>query len=104
MLSVAYANRRQRQSRGVRVHWGPDRWRLYGLAVTILLLCSLAVGGTFTTVLLLQMPRQQEMQMPLLREQDARRQAQEAQRQAEAATQRALRDAEATRRVGVNDP
>src|SRR3712207_4263138 len=33
MLSLAHAGRAQRRIRGAGVEWGPDRWRLYGLAL-----------------------------------------------------------------------
>src|SRR5918998_1078832 len=34
MVTLADASRAERRIRGADVEWGPDRWRLYGLALT----------------------------------------------------------------------
>ena len=61
------------------------RWRLAAFILGVLLLCSLATGGTLVTMLMIQLPEQRQMQQVVLFEQQARRAAEAAQRQAEAA-------------------
>jgi hypothetical protein len=53
------------------------RWRLATIALGILLACSLACGGTFTSVLVLQLEERDEI------ERNARMQAEAAQQQAD---------------------
>jgi hypothetical protein len=93
-MNEQYTDRNSLLERSVR------RWRLVSFILAVLLICSVAIGGTFVAVLLMQLPHQNEMQMLLLREQDSRRQAEQAKQRAE----QALREAEAAKRNAVNDP
>jgi hypothetical protein len=82
------------------------RWRLVSVALAILLACSLACGGTFTTLLLMHLPDLREMEMLRQQQLVEREQAEEARMQAERARQRAeqtLREAENAKRV-FQDP
>ncbi len=76
-MSEFFLERIERLERSVR------RWRLVSVALGILLACSVACGGTFTTVLLMshadQRAREEEAMM---RVEEAREQAEQAVREA----------------------
>jgi hypothetical protein len=61
------------------------RWRLATFMLGILLLCTLATGGTIIAMLMSQLSGQRHMDLILLSEQNARRQAELAQQKAESA-------------------
>lgn len=62
------------------------RWRLACFALAIIVVSMLAIGGTFGTLILIDLPpARAEMQMLRAQEQAARAQAEAAQRQAEEA-------------------
>jgi hypothetical protein len=71
------------------------------LVLGILLVCTLATGGTVVTMLMLQLPERQEMDMMMMREQEARNQADVARQEAEVARQEAEA---ARRRNGADGP
>jgi hypothetical protein len=58
------------------------RWRLACLALTLVVVSLLAIGGTFGVVLMLDGSNRREIEMALDREQAARAQADEAMREA----------------------
>jgi hypothetical protein len=95
----------ERLTRSVR------RWRLATLVLGVLLLCTLATGGTLVAMLMFQLSGQRHMDLILFAEQQARRQAEQAQQHAEAARldaeeamRRLQRELEAARKNGENGP
>jgi hypothetical protein len=75
--------RLERAERAVR------RWRLLSFALGVLLLCSLATGGTLVAMLMMQLPERDEMDHLMMRELEARNQADVARQEAEVARQEA---------------
>jgi hypothetical protein len=99
MNEAALAGQIERLTRSVRL------WRLATFILGVVLVCSFATGGTLVTMLMFQLPEQQQLEQVLLHEQHARRQAEKAQQDAEAARraveaalQQAQRELEAARR------
>jgi hypothetical protein len=98
-MSEFFLQRIEKLERSVR------RWRLVSVVLAILLTCSLACGGTFTTVLLMHRPHQRQVNILELEmgERDRVEQAmQEARMQADLAreqAEQALREAEAAKQV-----
>ena len=64
---------------------GLRRWRLATFVLGLLLICSIAVGGTMNLLLMLELPRREEIMMERERAEDALREAQQAQQRAEQA-------------------
>lgn len=89
MNETVLADQIERLARSVR------RWRLATFILGVLLLCSVATGGTFVTMLMMQLPEQHRMQQILLEEQHARRQAEAARLDAEEARRLLQRELEA---------
>jgi len=56
------------------------RWRLVSFVLAVLLVCALAVGGTFVVVLMVQAPDRREMQLLMERERAMRERAEQAER------------------------
>ena len=92
MNESVLAGQVERLARSVR------RWRLATFILGVLLLCSLAIGGTFVTMLIVRLPERPDIQQVLLHEQQARRQAEQAQREAEVARRRLEQELEAARK------
>jgi hypothetical protein len=90
------------------------RWRLATFVLAILLVCSIAIGGTMSLMTMLQLPDRREMLMIREEERAMREQAEAARREALAAAERekqarqqaeqALREAEAARKQGGDGP
>lgn len=77
----------------------------------VLFVCSLTTGGTVVTLLMLQLPERQEMDLMMMQEQRARQEADVARQEAEVARQaadearrRLERELEAARKNAENGP
>jgi hypothetical protein len=94
MNEAVLASRVEQLERSVR------RWRLATLVFAVLFLCTLATGGTLVTMLMIQLPEQQHMEVLMMQERDARQQAEAARQDAEEARRRL----EVAKKNGENGP
>ncbi len=79
MNEAVLASRIERLERSV------PRWRLATFVFAVLFFSSLATGGTLVTMLMVHLPQQEDMEVLMMQERDARQEAEVARQAAEIA-------------------